>query len=333
MAITRYILIFLFLWTVTGCANSISNLEPALLTIAPKVQTYRDPSFNTELYKTFSVLPYSDITKEKKLNPILEKQMLFALRNIIEGLGYLFVNPDKSPDLLITIDSSMDYKEFDIPARQIYVPRWVPDQEIRTVGKSSGYISGIGSYGGPSTVTTTVPGYYANETYIVPGYTTGSYYPGIIVAAYDHKTAANVWWGAGVGESKNNDIRVASQLVLLQLVGGNFPKSKYYSELTLECKGEEGLLTSIFTIDGNNYYPAVLHVVPGSPAKVAGVKISDFILAINGTPTVNKSSAEIRALQCGNEGEMLTLRLFRAGKQFDASMIRVNKDKLINTLK
>lgn len=333
LAITRNALILLFLLAVTGCANRISNLAPAQLTHAPLVETYRDPNFNVSAYKTFSVLPYSTLTKVQKTNQILEKQMLFALRNMMEGLGYLFVTPDNSPDFLITIDATMHYKEFDVPAQQIFVPRWVPDQEIRSTGTSSGYLSGVGAYSGSSTVTTTVPGHFTNETYTVPGYTSGAYYPFIIVAAYDRKTAANIWWGKGVATSNNNDIRVASQWVLKQLVGGNFPSSAYISELTSACTGEEGLGISIFTIDGNNYYPVVLYVAPNSPAKEADIEVSDFILAINGTPTVNKSNAEIRTIQCGKEGERLTLRLFRDGKQFDVSMIRANKEKLMKSMR
>lgn len=324
MTFSKYIMIIIFIWFITGCAHSISNLAPAQLTLGPKVEAYLDPSFKPESYRTFSVFPFSVITKKQESNPILEKQMLFALRNAMEALGYVFVTPDSSADLLITINATMDYKEFHVPAHQESIPRWVPDQVIR---------SDVDSAYGSSTITTTVPGYLTSETYTVSEYTTGSYYPAISVAAYDRRTSAMIWWGDGAGSSENNDIRIASQFVLKKLVLANFPKSAFLSELTTECKGEEGLSISIFTIDGNNYYPTVMYVVPGSPAKDAGIEKNDFILAINGTPTVNKSSAEIRALQCGNEGEKLTLRLVRAGKEFDASMIRVNKDKLNMDLK
>ena len=85
IAAIRNSLILLLLLAITGCANRISNLAPAQLTHAPLVETFRDPNFNVTAYKTFSVLPYSTITKEQKTNPILEKQMLFALRNMMEG--------------------------------------------------------------------------------------------------------------------------------------------------------------------------------------------------------------------------------------------------------
>lgn len=333
MAAIIKLLILLLLFAITGCANRISNLAPAQLTHAPMVEAFRDPNFKLTTYKTFSVLPYSTITKEQNTNPILEKQMLFALRNMMEGLGYIFVKPENSPDFFVTIDATMHYREIDVPAQQFSVPRWIPDQEIKSTGTSSGYLSGVGAYSGSSTVKTTVPGYFTNETYTVPGYTSGLNIPLIVVVAYDRKTADNIWWGKGIAASNNSDIRIASQWVLKQLVGGNFPSSSYASELTSECTGEEGLGISIFTVDGNNYYPAVLYVAPNSPAEEAGVEVSDFIISINGKSTENKSYGEIRTMQCGKEGERLTLRLFRNRKQLDVSMTRANKEKLMKSLR
>lgn len=318
-------IIVISLFLSASCSSTISNIATAQLFTEPQMMSYNDPGFNPEPYRTFSVIPYSAITGENKQLTILDKQMLFALRNVMEERGYDFVNIDQLPDFFATIDASMRYEQIDVPARQITVPKWVPSREIESYGTSSGYVSGVGAYSGSSTITTTIPGYLTNETYTLPGYSTGLYFPVIVVAAYDRKTLANVWWGKGVASSKNNDIRIASQWVLKQLVGTKFPALKYQSD---ECKGQDGTIISTFTIDGNNYYPTVLHVIPDSPAQKANIKVSDFIVAINGKPTVNKSPSEIRSMSCGKEGDNITLRLFRNGKMIDVSMKLVNDDIL-----
>jgi len=329
ISLLKRIVMLLIVLVTTGCASNKSNLSPLQLTLGPEVDVYRDPRFKSETYRTFAVFPYSEMDKEQKTNPILEKQMLFALRNMMEALGYIFVDRDMSPDLLITIDAKIHYKEFDVPAQQVSIPKWIPDQEITSTGASSGYISGLGSYSGLSTTRTTKPGYLTSETYNIPGYSTGTYFPDLLVVAYDRRTKSKIWSGKGVGASNNNDLRISSQWVLKKLIGGNFPASAFSSEQTSECKGEEGLGLSVLTVDGNNYFPAVLYVFPGSPANEAGIEVNDLIIAINGTLTANKSTSEIIKLQCGKEGEKLTLRLFRDGKQFEVSMVRANRDELL----
>ena len=60
----------------------------------------------------------------------------------------------------------------------------------------------------------------------------------------------------------------------------------------------------------------VRHVLPGSPAAVAGLKSQDLITSVNGKPTRYKDAVEaIRAFSGLRPGQRLRLVIVRAGRQ------------------
>jgi len=125
---------------IVGCATTrVTNLTPAYLQLEPSVQSYKDLSFKESEYRTFSVFASSLISDGTQLGGgILEKQMLFVLRNAFEELGYKFVELNQSPDFLVTIDGSAQYKEIYVPPQTLTVPHLEPGRTITTYDNTTG---------------------------------------------------------------------------------------------------------------------------------------------------------------------------------------------------
>jgi len=321
---------------VTGCATTqVTNLTPVYLKSESSVQSFKDPALEESIYKTFSVFPISLIIDKTQLGGILERQMLFLVRNIFEELGYKFVQMDQSPDFLVTIDASAPYKETYVPPQIVTVPYWVPGQTITTNVSSSGTfnfytsgrssLSGYGTYSGISTSTTYVPGYIAALTYTKPGYMAGAFYPSLSVSAFDGKSLRNIWTGTGVGASYNSNMRVSCQFVLRKLLK-QFPTCTNTAQNYPRGNGQIGVGISIYTINGNDYSPTVMQVAEDSPASKVNVKKFDMILTINGVSTQNKPLSEIVNLLNGDAGTKLSMTLGRIGKLVDVQMVRVKNE-------
>jgi len=251
-----------------GCASTsrITNLSPAYLYSTPTVSSYKNPEAKISGYQTFSVFPQSLISEKTEMNEILEKQMLFFLRNQLEAKGYRFVELNQQPDFLATVNVSSKYESSYVPPQTVTMPQWVPGRTVTTYGTSSGTFNyntygsyssySWGNYFGSSTSTTYVPGYMTTQTYTRPGYTVGHYYPAAGISIYDGKTLERVWLGTGAGTSDNADVRVSSQFVISHIFA-EFPNASppYGFQPT---QGVLGVGLGIFTNDGNNYVPTII---------------------------------------------------------------------------
>lgn len=329
MKLSQVILILLCM----ACAtNNVSNITPLLLHSRPVKEIYRDPSFQIETYKTFSVFPYSRIYESTQFtNEIMEKQMLFSLRNAFEQLSYKFVSIDQSPDFLVTIDASSPYRDTYIPPSSITLPQYVPEKTITSYGQERGSFNyntygdyssyGWGTWNGNSTTTTTIPGYYTSNTYELPGYYSGAYYPSITIKILDPKTFENKWTGIGVGSSNNPDLRVSSQVVVNEILT-DFPHCNYTDWAPNPDKGIIGVYCKVITLDGNYYFPIIVGLRENAPAIKAGLKQYDLITAIDGNPTANYSWVENMEHLSGAAGTEVVLSIKRLSKNIEFQMIR-----------
>ncbi len=311
-------------------AQKRTNLSPGYLRLRPTVSSFRDPDTDFSKYRTFSVFPFSLTSEDAKMNEIMERQILFALRNSLESRGYKFVQISDSPDFIATINVSSQYMESYVPPQTAVIPQFVPGQTV-TISSSilgtfnfnnfGNYASyGWGNYSGQTTATTYIPGYTRLQTYTRPGYTTGAYYPVLSISAYDGKTFKNVWLGSGAGTSDNQDLRISSQFVLFPVMD-QFPSLPEYVDPY--GSGLIGIRFGIFTNDGNGYFPTILSVADGGPAKKAGAKPYDMILAIDGVPLINKPFSEALKLYFGEPGTRITLDIWRMGRRLSLKVKRV----------
>ena len=311
-------------------AEKRTNISPLYLRIKPAVSSYRDPDTDFGRYRTFSVFPFSLLSSEAAMNEIMEKQVLFALRNALESKGYKFVQLSDAPDFVATITVSSEYKESYVPPRTVTVPQFIPGQTVITRGSTTGtfnfntfgnYTSyGWGSYSGSTTSRTYIPAYTTLQTYTRPGYTTGAYYPALSVSAYDGKTFKSVWSGTGAGTSDNPDPRISSQFVL-GWVMGQFPGLPRYVEPPAD--GVIGVQVRVYTNDGNGYFPTITNLADNGPAKKAGMKLYDMMLAIDGVPLINKSASEGLKSTTGEPGTSSIFEVWRMGRRLSFRVVRV----------
>ncbi len=98
-----------------GC-SSMHNLTPALLEGEPIVEVQKDFEFEPGKLRTFALVPASEIDESSLLGRgVVERHMLFALRNSLETLGYRYVESASEADMLATIDADDPYQEIDVP--------------------------------------------------------------------------------------------------------------------------------------------------------------------------------------------------------------------------
>jgi len=331
---------FALLVLAEGCATQVpvTNLTPAYLYLAPSISAYQDPDAQIDRYQTFSVFPFSALSKDAANNEILEKQLLFLLRNTFENRGYRFVSLDGQPDFVVTINANASYQTSYVPPSSIQLPVWIPGRTITSYGTTNGTFNfstfgagasyGWGNYQAQTTTTTYVPGSVGSQIVNRPGYTVGHYYPTIAVSTFDRGSLKNVWYGTGVGTSDNADVRVGGQLVLLDLIA-RFPSAQRVPMLRLEERGVVGAGLQVLTNDGNNYFPTVMTLTPHGPGEKGGLDQYDMILSVNGVATVNRPMAEVLLMMRGAPGSQVKLEVWRTGRRLALEFKRVDLYKLL----
>ena len=131
----------------------------ACATIKMNVKTYSDPEKNLLHAKHFTLLP---INKE---NPLLEKELLFMVKERLIQKGYIY--DDENPDFLGTISFYCGPFQYYVPPTTIYLPHYVPG-ETKTY---TGFIGSTYVYG-----TEKSSGKYESKPHTTGGYTATSYY-------------------------------------------------------------------------------------------------------------------------------------------------------------
>ncbi len=331
-------LLLAFVLMLPGCATMFPPRLKAgriWMYTQPLANYEKDPDVNFNDYKKFSVLPQAEINTEIKMNPIIEKQLLFMLRNYFESLGYCYVSNVKDADFLIAVYYSNEYKSQYIPPSSYTIPWYIPTQTQTTVINSYNTFSGTmgcdyfyGSGSGWATVTTTTPGHYVPMTVTRPGQYIGSYYPYFFVAVIDKNSKKIVWSGSVVGATSNPDIRLSAQVLFSYLFGireSNFPTSNSHRNMDDSKDGVFGMFAYPYTIDGNHFYPQILAVAVGSPAYKEGLKPGDFIIKIDEESTLNWPLSRILNAVDKSTGESLAVTVKRRDNILNINLIAENE--------
>lgn len=315
----RFLLVALLL-LFPGCASQ--TLKPGMiLTYTPPVIDFaKDPEVNFDKYRNFALCPAAELISDSDMNPIVEKQLLFIVRNQLELLGYNYVDEVSEADFVVRIYYSNEYKSQYIPPSSATIPWYVPGQT---------YTSNINLYGSSGytwgTATTTTPGYYVPMTITRPGYYTGSYYPCVCVVIINPISQKIEWSGTAIVATPQSDIRLSSHVLLPRLLlgeeGNNFPSRSGLDKRDDSKNGAFGIIPSIITLDGNSFYPIIFWLACDSPAHKQGVKVYDIITRMDGKSTLNWSFC--RAMEAFNKskGEELILTIKRGEKVFERSLV------------
>lgn len=321
--------LFIIAILVSGCATTLKPGTVWMYT-KPLVKCEKDPMVDFNKYNNFSIFPQADIDKEKTMNPIVEKQLLFMLMNTFELLGYDYIDKPELADFIVGVTYSNEYKSEYIPPSSYTVPWYVPGQTQTTFVNNYNTFSGnigsksfYGSGSGWGTATTTTPGYYVPLAFTRPGGYVGWYYPCIFVSIFDKNSKKLVWSGSVVVTTPQADIRLSGQVLLGQLFYGkelNFPKSSNLQRKFEQKDGAIGINAIPQTFDGNNFYPTISTVTVNSPAYKQGLKPLDMVTQVDKENTLNWSVANIEAKMRKNKGETMVLTMKRGGKAWDVTL-------------
>ena len=285
--VKKHILFTALLMILTGCATNMqkNNIAPALLAAKPDIEIETDLTFSFSNVRTFTVVSASALLGSKaRINSSIEEMhLLFMLRNSLEGRGYKFVAPDKSPDLIATIDGFSDYQSSHTRQSLLIKPSWRLGDEYSLFNQNSdllelaaisnaGHVSG--NYFSGSLESAGISDALAVSS-TPQGLLGGVYYPQVAITLFDNRTQKAIWYGLGAGTSTNQNFRVASQLLIRFLVK-QIPLSKYRLDVFPRNTGKIGIGYAIASIDGQNYYPLLTGVSDASPANKAGSKLKSM---------------------------------------------------------
>jgi len=300
----------------TGCGEQTLKPGMILMYTTPDIKSEKDPDADFGKYESFGVCPIAELDKELHINPIVEKQLLFLVRNELELLGYNYVNTMEEADFYVGVVFANEYKSEYIPPSTGTIPWYVPGQTQTT------YMNLYGSTGSHwGTATTTTPGYYVPMTITRSGRYVGSYYPYFNVLAFDKASRKLVWSGSAIVAAEESDIRRSASALLPGLLLGNFPKSSGWSKRNDSKNGVFGCGFLIFTMDGNNFYPVITGVWDKSPASRGGLRVYDIITQIDGQSTLNLPRSKVRAFFDKSQGDSLILTACRGDKSFEVSLV------------
>ncbi|MFW2374855.1 MAG: OmpA family protein [Gammaproteobacteria bacterium] len=324
------IVLMALLMLLVACATNlqVNNIEPTLLKGKPDTEIVKSLGHSFDHIRTFTVVPTSVFSgKQAHINnPADENHLLFMLRNMLEGRGYQFVAPTESADLIATIDGFSEYQASLVRQKIKIMPLWEPGEVYSLYGGVSAldelpalsdqvHLWGNYYVGSPASVNA------ASLSSAPQGLLGGFYYPQLAITLFDSKTKQTVWNGIAAGASSNSNLRVSSQLIMRDLIK-QIPLSKFRFDVFPRSTGRIGVGFAIASIDGNNYYPLLTGISENSPAAQAGIRTADFLIAINGADTLNKSTGEVAERLVGQACTILKLKLWRMGEYLDLAIKR-----------
>jgi len=331
------------------CGCSSQDLHPGTIRTYgnPQIRIRKSPEASFDRYQNFALFPWAEIAADPNIDPIIEKQLLFMVRNQLELLGYNYVGDvdelmstrqmhdygdctsvkeflykwlaqSQTVDFLVSVYYSNEYESEYIPPSSTTIPWYVPPQTSNvSIYGSSGY-----SWG-----TITRPGYHVPMTVTRGGYHAGAYYPyvtGFIEAACGGRLNT-IWYGNAIVATPQYDIRLSCQALLPRIFLGetaaNFPKSSTFDQRDDSEDGAVGLGFQIITLDGNNFYPHVTELWCGSPAHKVGLKIYDTVIEIDGQSTLNWSLAKLEHVLNRRQGAAVLLTIKRSDRVLDVSLM------------
>ena len=291
---------------VSGCAT-INNFSHIKFT-EPSIQTYKDPDINFSKYRKFSLKPLAGTEIGKDVNRIAEKQLLYIIRNVLENEGYEYAEESNDVDFLVSINFKNEYKKIRIPPRTITIPIYNPGTSYTSF--FSGRAQGYGSFSG--TATTQSSGYWTSRSHTIPERIVGYFYPTFAIYVFDKKEGVLSWEATGVSITKVSDIRLTAQY-FFTLMTSKFPHQ--YNSYSPEWY-KLGFSMLILSTEGNDYYPTIIKIWKGSPAKTAGLKKHDVVKEINGVSVLNKSFNEVRAVIDKSKDGKVSLLVRRLDEEF-----------------
>lgn len=122
-----------------------------------------------------------------------------------------------------------------------------------------------------------------------------------------------------VDPGKTIKVAIDAMLASLDPYTNYFPESQM-EDVKLQLLGQYGGVGALIMQRGDSIY--VSEPYKGLPAAEAGIKAGDRIVSVNGESTHGKTTSDVSSAMRGQAGTDVTLRLERAGKEFDCTVKR-----------
>jgi len=251
----------------------------------PDPENRVDSLVHFENYKTFTILPYSQLAPDIVVAGKDENMEMFGLANSIMKRGYRYVDNLDSADFVLVEKISDDYDPA-VPLRSVL--ETVP--VFRNVLPFSLSNSPFGD-------TAQRP-----QNIIRPPSR-----PLVKIFTYTKDgRLLNRWASGGIA---HDIILTHSSIYLMSTFQGNFPPSKSIQTNLPLGNGRLGIGLNIWSRDAINYWPEIQDIQPGSPADNAGLKFADLILDINGKSAKNIDFRELFRRIRGDAGDTIRLKI------------------------
>lgn len=122
-----------------------------------------------------------------------------------------------------------------------------------------------------------------------------------------------------VDPGKTIKVAIDAMLASLDPYTNYFPESDI-EDVKMQLLGEYGGVGALIMQRGDSIL--ISEPYKGLPADEAGLKAGDRILAVGGESTKGKTTADVSSAMRGQAGTTVTLRLERAGKEFERTLTR-----------
>lgn len=312
----KLLILVLLTFFLQGCATA-PFYKKVEFELEPSCEYQRDSSVDFNKYGTFSLIKLKE--DASNINPLIEKQISFMLRNRLETLGYRYTTDYENADLVIVPRFSNEYKNIYVPPSSYTIPWRVPGQTLTTNYNFYGDVTAWG------TATTKTPDKYVPMTFSSPGGNEGYFFPFIQILVYDAKTKSLVWSGTICNATRESDIRLSSQSLIGDLLLGkkqepNFPLNSKNISQDDKGSGAFGFSAIPITVDGNNFYPLVDTVFSNSPADKQNLKLGDIIIEVDNQSTLNWTFNKILEALDKDANSPLLLTIKRGDKTFEVSL-------------
>lgn len=279
----------------TSIQATPSALDRAAHLRPPRLRTASGPNENPTQYRTFRVAPASCLQHGAEA-PAFSAGPLFLLRNQLEARGYRTANDAAMIALL-------RYRA--VPTTDIYS---IVERDDRLDASLLRHFM-------PAPAVTLQPAQLTRcrtdlpwgEPPALPAVASGDdlpYFNLIQISLYRADTGTLVWAGEALGLTTAANPAVSSLLPLRGLIR-ELPAAPGPQPAAVPL----GLDFIVATTDGRRFQPIISHVDRGSTAAQLGLQAGETIVSINGSDTLNHSTAEIQQLlQRGNNtAAMLTI--------------------------
>jgi hypothetical protein len=251
---------------------------------------YKDSIKQIRYYTTFTAVLYSDLDHDAALIGRQERALLFRLVNEISDRGYRYVENIDSADFIVTQRVTDMYKRGEGLSAQLgHAPGFVNVMPFLLSDRS---FNNDVDYPFPCQIEKL-----------------DRSHPKLDVIVYDagSRKVIEEWINGAVVNDCN--YRSAVQNFIWDF-GHSLSASPNGFRLPFG-HGMAGMGLSVWSLDGDNFWPGVTNLDDSFPAKLAGIKLSDMLLSVDGTSFKNFTTQEVYTLLKSEPGRILHLIVWR----------------------